>query len=164
MFVGRVDDIGPGEMITKSFTIIVPHDKLKAALSLKTLWLKLEPVGKNTYSLGGVNFSPVDGRFPDFRRVLPPSDFNIPEAHCQIEPSYYVDAEKALLTWSGAKPSKAGVNVVTRQSGQHMYVQVLADRSAIVKIMGCTPGDTKITGFYIPAYVPTPVKTEEVQL
>ena len=58
--------------------LIIPSDAIKKALSgHKGELCELAPVvgaaGANLYALNGVQFQPIDGAFPDWRRVVPTS-------------------------------------------------------------------------------------------
>jgi hypothetical protein len=52
--------------------VIIPIDTVKAALKLAGK--KAETLDLNGNTLGGVTFTPVDGTFPDWRRVIPSAD------------------------------------------------------------------------------------------
>lgn len=52
--------------------VIIPLDTVKAALKLAGR--KAETLDLNGNTLGGITFTPVDGTFPDWRRVLPAAD------------------------------------------------------------------------------------------
>jgi len=52
--------------------VIIPLDTVKAALKLAGK--KAQTIELNGNTLGGVVFTPVDGTFPDWRRVIPPVD------------------------------------------------------------------------------------------
>ena len=52
--------------------VIIPLDTVKAALKLAGK--RAETIELNGNTLGGVVFTPVDGTFPDWRRVIPAAD------------------------------------------------------------------------------------------
>ena len=52
--------------------VIIPLDTVKAALKLAPK--KATTIELNGNTLGGVVFQPVDGTFPDWRRVIPAAD------------------------------------------------------------------------------------------
>ena len=52
--------------------VIIPTETVKAALKLAGK--RAETIELNGNTLGGVVFTPVDGTFPDWRRVIPPMD------------------------------------------------------------------------------------------
>lgn len=55
-----------------SADVIIPLDAVKAALKLAPK--KAATIELNGNTLGGVVFQPVDGTFPDWRRVIPAAD------------------------------------------------------------------------------------------
>jgi len=59
------------ECETPDFDLIIPVDTLKPAAKVKTLALQLSSVDEKRYTLGEFMFSPVDAKFPDYRRVIP---------------------------------------------------------------------------------------------
>lgn len=65
MFVAKLAEAVPAD-------VIIPLDTVKAALKLAGK--KAETLELNGNTLGGVTFTPVDGTFPDWRRVIPPID------------------------------------------------------------------------------------------
>jgi hypothetical protein len=52
--------------------VIIPLDTVKAALKLAPK--KADTIELNGNTLGGVVFTPVDGTFPDWRRIIPAAD------------------------------------------------------------------------------------------
>lgn len=50
--------------------VIIPNDTVKLALTLKTQTLSLA-LNDGKWSLGGIAFTPVDGTFPPYRRIIP---------------------------------------------------------------------------------------------
>lgn len=52
--------------------VIIPLDTVKAALKLAGK--KAAVIELNGNTLGGITFTPVDGTFPDWRRVIPAAD------------------------------------------------------------------------------------------
>ena len=86
--------------------VIIPLETVKAALKLAPK--KAAVIELNGNTLGGVVFTPVDGTFPDWRRVIPPVDgyqsgTNTP-AH--FNPDYIYD----LGQMSRALGSKTGTS------------------------------------------------------
>jgi DNA polymerase-3 subunit beta len=84
------------------FSIIVPSDTVKTAVKGKgDITLSAMPDGR--YSLGDPIFTPIDGKFPDWRRVIPTK--RIQQDALQFNWSYIADAEKAIQTWHDSKPN-----------------------------------------------------------
>lgn len=52
------------------FEVIVPSEAVKLALAGKAEALELSRDG-NSWKLGAINFTPIDGKFPDYRRIIP---------------------------------------------------------------------------------------------
>lgn len=79
------------------FDVIVPASVVKMAIMLKSHdFLTLERDDAGTWRLAGIPFVPVDGRFPDYRRVIP-SGWSGAAAH--LDPTLlgqFVKAGKAL--------------------------------------------------------------------
>ena len=50
--------------------VIIPNDTIKLALSTKSQVLTLTMSDAGKWSLGGIAFTPVEGRFPDYRRIM----------------------------------------------------------------------------------------------
>ena len=81
---------------------IIPNDAIKAAIKnadKKAQYLTLE-LSDNKYILENVIFTPVDARFPDYRRVIPLTlDGNIQQFNWE----YLVKGNKALNISRGTK-------------------------------------------------------------
>ena len=81
---------------------IIPNDAIKAAIKnadKKAQYLTLE-LSNNKYILENVIFTPVDHRFPDYRRVIPLTlDGNIQQFNWE----YLVKGNKALNISRGTK-------------------------------------------------------------
>jgi hypothetical protein len=72
--------------------VIIPLDTVKAALKLAPK--KAATIELNGNTLGGVVFTPVDGTFPDWRRVIPPIDGFSPgedQTPAHFNPDYIYD-------------------------------------------------------------------------
>lgn len=72
--------------------VIIPLDTVKAALNLAGK--RAETIELNGNTLGGVVFTPVDGTFPDWRRVIPPMDGYKPgenQTPAHFNPDYICD-------------------------------------------------------------------------
>lgn len=72
--------------------VIIPLDTVKAALKLAGK--RAETIELNGNTLGGVTFTPVDGTFPDWRRVIPPIDGFSPgedQTPAHFNPDYIYD-------------------------------------------------------------------------
>jgi DNA polymerase III sliding clamp (beta) subunit (PCNA family) len=50
--------------------VIIPNATLKLALQTKAQMVELSVSDSGKWSLGGIAFAPVEGRFPDYRRIM----------------------------------------------------------------------------------------------
>lgn len=95
LFCGRCP-LPPAGAITPAAPFIVPTDAIKKALTgYKGLAIHLERAG-DVWTLGDVTFKPVDGTFPDWRRVSP-TQKTISEdlgKIAQFNPAYVADMGK----------------------------------------------------------------------
>lgn len=87
--------------------VIIPNDVVKMAVSLKSDVLGLVNDG-GKWSIGGISFVPVDGVFPDYRRIVP-NKHSGEAAHFQ--PAFVAAFAKA----GKALGSKGGM--IIRQNG-----------------------------------------------
>jgi hypothetical protein len=112
----------PGGCDHPAEPFIVPTDAIKKALTgYKGLGIQLERTG-DVWTLGDVTFKPVDGTFPDWRRVAP-TQKTISEdlgKIAQFNPAYVADMGKvakavapapvarwpcrSCTTWAAARP------------------------------------------------------------
>lgn len=112
MFVGRYTGAsGEGELI-------IPNAAIKKALvGHKTSEINLVDARKDggTCSLGDINFTPVDGKFPDWKRILPtgegPGFSPLPDrpeddpGQVKFNPVYYGDLGKISKILTGSVTS-----------------------------------------------------------
>lgn len=81
-----------------NFEFIVPIDTIKVAAKSKNKVVLLESLPDGQYSLGGVLFAPVDGKFPDWRRVTP-LNYQVMQTTeiAQFDPELLLRGQKALV-------------------------------------------------------------------
>jgi len=104
LFAGK---IGANQCEQKGpFSIIIPGDAVKRACTEKTPTLTLCAFSDGRYALGSAIFTPVEGKFPDWRRVCPAVDAERADAPLQFNWDYVATAQKALRLWDGSE--KAG--------------------------------------------------------
>lgn len=72
---------------TPAADVIIPLDTVKAALKLAPK--KAATIELNGNTLGGIVFTPVDGTFPDWRRVIPPIDGYSPGKPEHMTPAHF---------------------------------------------------------------------------
>ena len=79
--------------------IIIPIDKVELALKMKTTHIKIEKD-----SINGIPFGTIDGKFPDYSRVIPQAPKPAAgEIMASINPEFLLDACKAVKLVTGAK-------------------------------------------------------------
>lgn len=105
LFVGTIaapecDQAGP-------WRLTVPLDVAKRAAKGKgDVTLQSLPDGR--YELDGRTFSPIDGVFPDWRRVIPA---NPSGEVADFDHALMADAQLAVATWHGVKPTDVYVKM-----------------------------------------------------
>lgn len=102
LFAGKIEKPDwTGEPVPGGFTLTIPTDAIKTAAKAKTKTLTLTALDHGRYSLGDVMFTPIDGKYPDWRRVAKLVEGEEQPAH--FNPDYLVACNKALNTWSNLK-------------------------------------------------------------
>jgi len=95
LFCGRCP-LPPAGAVTPAKPFIIPTDAVKKALTgYKGLGIQIQRTG-DVWTLGDVTFKPVDGTFPEWRRVVP-SQKTISEdlgKLAQFNPTYLADMGK----------------------------------------------------------------------
>ena len=87
--------------VRADFSVIVPLDTIKAVLKLvgkdqKTI--ELEKLGEN-WRLGDLNFIPIEGKYPDYMRVIPGTDTRHHDNGApRIDPDILLKAHKSFNT------------------------------------------------------------------
>lgn len=90
------------------WALMVPLAVAKAAAKGKgSVTLRAMPDGR--YELADQIFAPVDGPFPDWRRVVPSTD--TPVAPSQLNFQFVADAQEQVMLWSGCKVSDTHVHL-----------------------------------------------------
>ena len=115
------------------FSMIIPRDTVDQAVKGRSSIdvIELKHVAGREWKLGNVLFSPIEGTFPDWRRVLPNIDGKI-ESPAMFNWEYINDAEKALSLWYDTKAAHGYL----RQYGEdHCALMTGKDASAFVVIM-----------------------------
>lgn len=100
LFAGRLDH---GQCAQKGpFSIIIPGDVVKRACAIKLNIVPLTAAPDGRYVLGDIGFTPVEGKFPDWRRVVPAIDAKRSDTPHQFQWDYVVTAQNALRLWDGS--------------------------------------------------------------
>jgi hypothetical protein len=81
--------------------ILIPRDVIKSAISQKGE-LELKATIDGSYQLGNVLFKSIDGKFPDWRRIVPATAPR-PLEHADFNWDYVKTAKDALLAWDGRR-------------------------------------------------------------
>ena len=123
------------EAQTADYGFIIPLDVLKQAARAKTHSVVLESTPDGRYMLNNVVFAPIDGKFPDYRRVIP-TTFTGETA--QYQPEYLVDAKNALRDFYQIK-SKGWLGTKLEQSGNNAGAVHCDKADAVIVIMPLRP-------------------------
>lgn len=81
------------------FNIIIPRDSVIAAIKSarrKQTHVELASLDDGKYQLGNIVFTAIDGRFPDWQKLVPQS---VTGEIAYYNPEYLVDARDALRTY-----------------------------------------------------------------
>lgn len=119
------------DMDRTDFSIIIPLDTLKAASKEKLAALVLMDTSPGMYALGTTLFKPVDGEFPDYRRVVPAYG-SLSGLAGTYDPNLLVRASNAMHAFHGAKNT---VYTFTQNDMQMAAVMHNGTSDAMVAIM-----------------------------
>ena len=100
-FKANEDDIMPPEPVQ----LIIPRATVELAIKAKRAYVVLEEdtrEGSTKFFLGDFLFEPLEGKFPDYNRVIP-STVNLENAHYDIE--VLKRAHSAVAKACGVKPT-----------------------------------------------------------
>lgn len=115
MFVGRLAE-------RPTIDVIVPYDAVQVALKMAGARCKDLEIDLAANRIGQIQYTPVDGTFPDWRRVVPTGEetpSNNPELndgpeHVHFEHTYIGDfAKMAAILCGKAKESQSMLHVTT---------------------------------------------------
>ena len=88
--------------------VIIPGDIVKTVLKMTPKIQEVIPIEPN--KLGDISFTPIDGTYPDWRRIIP-TKFS--DELSQFDPKYVLDAHKATEKLHGRDTK----NIVLRHNG-----------------------------------------------
>jgi DNA polymerase-3 subunit beta len=111
--------------------VIIPREAAEAAVKMAK---KGQEIPLTKTSIGPITYTPVDGRYPDWRRVIPGNDNLEATPQCLFEWQYLIDAEKAFKLM-GADGAMWGYRK-TGYSGE----AIIANSNAVALIMGQRQG------------------------
>lgn len=114
------------------FTLIIPRDAVERAVKGRSSMdiIELKTTGDDDWQLGDIVFRPIQGTFPNWRRVLPMIE-DKEEKPAMFNWDYIRDAEKALSEWYQVKQAHGYL----RQFGDETALMTGKDASAMVVIM-----------------------------
>lgn len=107
--------------------VTVPRDAVELAVKSKTAEVTLTPD-----AIGAIAYKPVDGKYPDYTRVIPaPTGVVSGEQYTDLNPDYHRDAVNAikLYGWKGEGPTLARVGGCWTWCDGQMCVVVMPIRT-----------------------------------
>lgn len=157
LFAGRVQKPHwAGREPDGLWSMIIPRDVVERVTKGRhsTDAIELKPYGAKSYTLEDVIFTPVEGKFPDWRRVIPRIDAAREESHAMFNWSYLTDADKALAAWYDVKKHNGYVYMYGDESG----LVTGLDSEAFVVVMPLPQAG--FTGPRIP-FTPSPTRDDD---
>ena len=103
LFVARVCQ----EENTEAFSIIIPSDTIATATKGAKYPLALSKLSENQWRLGDTIFTPIDGTFPEYSRIVPTS---VSGETAQYNPEYVAALGKANKLLGGSNTATIGYN------------------------------------------------------
>jgi hypothetical protein len=133
------------------FSIIIPVETVKKACASKDGTLQLKAFGDGSYTLGDCLFRPVEGTFPDWRRVSPKSGEPALEGEHQYDWRYVADAQNALNLWYGTKDKYYWFKTVAAGTlGYGTGIMLGSDCTAYCVVMGVRTDKIDCASHFIP--------------
>lgn len=130
---------------TADFEFIIPDSAVKLALkgAGKRHELTIESLPDGRYALGDTIFVPIDGKFPDYRRVIPINDVKPSETPLQFDAELLLKGQTALRDYLGG-------NRYTATMAHLLNVGVMHNgtNQAVVVIMPIRPNGLEYQGFF----------------
>ena len=87
----------------KAEQIIIPLESIVAALKVcdkRQSYIILEKLSNDKWSLGAIIFTPIDGKYPDYARIIPKVE-NLQSGIGYYNPEFLLKANKAMKEASG---------------------------------------------------------------
>ena len=103
LFVARVCQ----EENTEAFSIIIPGDTIVTATKGAKYPLALSKLSETQWRLGDTIFTPIDGTFPEYSRIVPTS---VSGETAQYNPEYVAGLGKANKLLGGSNAATIGYN------------------------------------------------------
>ncbi len=131
-----------------NFEFIVPLDTMKTAAKSRSKVVLLESLPDGRYSLGGNIFTPIDGVFPDWRRVVPLNGDGMQTSSvAQFNPELLLRAHKALNDFYQLSKKSVLKAVGLDHNGPGCGVMHCGKNDAVVVIMPYRRDVPAYTGF-----------------
>lgn len=139
-------DAGSAPIPEKGAQIIIPIDVCKKVKPThkNNPFITLSQIGPQQWQLGDILFTPIDGKFPDWRRVVPRyDDVNSAE---QV-PAYY-QPELLMRALAALRAYRDAPNLTPDlyQRGQSAAVMHDGTNECVVVVMPCRPCGQKYQG------------------
>jgi len=104
LFVARENQ----EENTETFSIIIPSETIATATKgVKYCHLELSKISETQWRLGDTIFTPIDGTFPEYSRIVPTS---VSGETAQYNPEYIAGLGKANKLLGGSNTATIGYN------------------------------------------------------
>jgi len=139
-------DAGSAPVPEKGAQIIIPIDVCKKVKPThkNNPFITLSQIGPQQWQLGDILFTPIDGKFPDWRRVVP----RYADVHAAAQvPAYH---QPELLTRAlaalRAYRDRPKLTPDLYQRGDNAAVMHDGTNECVVVIMPCRPGEQKYQG------------------
>lgn len=127
--------------------IIIPRDIIKAAKQARknNPFVTLRKINDAQWQLGDTLFTPIGGKFPDYRRVIPRYD----DVHAKTqEPAYYQpDLLTRALDCLRVYRNAPKLTPDLYQRGSDAAVMHDGTSDCVAVVMPCRPGEQKYQGF-----------------
>lgn len=114
MFVGRIpasDVVWTDGAQRGPWRLTIPLDTVKRECKGSGDHVTMSAMHDGRYQLGATVFTPVEGKFLDWRRVLPADTVEC-EDPLQVNPSLVLSACVAVRVWHGSKKDVAGATFI----------------------------------------------------
>lgn len=106
LFAGLLPDTSfDGAPINAPLDLIIPRDVVAKESKSNPINALLRHLNDEQWILGETLFTPVNAKFPDWRKVTP-SAYACSGGAGQFNPDYLADAQLALRTWDGSKKKR----------------------------------------------------------
>jgi len=127
---------------SSDFNIIIPRDSVIAAIKStgkRQTYMELASLDDGKYQLENIVFAAIDGRFPDWQKLVPQS---VTGEIAYYNPEYLVDARDALRTYYG---ERAGEYWLSHNGASPGVMQ--ADADAMILIMPMRQDKVDFVGY-----------------